>query len=307
MAREPIQNNSDQIRFLLKEFFTEQAYSPNDIAEAIENKELFTNPIEILPYLQSALLDDQILEVEIDNLTRVYFSRLYDDLPDLEPIDDNGKIIYVEPDYNPADYLKELDYINSWPLEPGMGNLAVRHSQKVIFRLFTSSYAVELGTYFLEQAEVQKIPCLRFEYPVIGRIVRGARAYRAKVPNDFSLIAKIIDEKTKNIIRGEVVDISAQGMAFKVGKHERHLVPESENRVLELEYNNDTVVQVTVNIKHLSKVRSKEGTNHLCGVNFDLETRTIASEIESIVAQVQRAHLKTLSDLSEESGITLIS
>ena len=307
MAREPIQNSSNQIRFLLKDFFTEEPYSATALTEAIDNKELFINPVEILPYLQSALLDDQILEVEIDNLTRVYFSRLYDDLPDLEPIDDNGQIIYVEPDYNPADYLKELDYINSWPLEPGLGNLAVRHSKKVIFRLFTSSYAVELGTYFLEQAEVRNTPCLRFEYPVIGRIVRGARAFRAKVPNDFALVAKITDPKTQKTLRTTVIDISAQGMAFKVGKNDRPLVPESEERTIELEYNNHAFVQVNVNIKHISKVRSKEGTNYLCGVKFDLATRTIASEIESIVAQVQRAHLKTLSDLSEESGITLIA
>lgn len=306
MASEPIQNTLDQIRYLLKDFFTEKPYSTDELNEAIDNKEIFVNPTEILPYLQSALLDDQMVEVEVDNLTRVYFSRLQDDTPDLEPIEEDGEITYVEPEYVPADYLKELDYLNSWPLEPGLGNLAARHSQKILFRLFTSSYAIELGTYFRELTEVRGTPCLRFDFPVIGRIVRGARAYRAKVPEEFSLLATIIDNRTNASLHSEVVDISAQGMVFKIAKNERHLVPEAENRMVSLECNDDNVVSVSVNIKHLSKVRSKEGTNHLCGVKFDLETRTIASEIESIVAKVQRAHLKKLSELSEESGLSLI-
>ncbi|MFT5697747.1 MAG: hypothetical protein ACI8ZB_000601 [Desulforhopalus sp.] len=295
-----------QVRYHLKDFFTQEHYATEALQEAVDNKEIFCNPVEILPYLQSALLDDQILEVEIDDLTRVFFSRLYDDLPPLQPIEQDGEIVYVEPDYSPADYLKEMNYINSWPLEPGIGNLTVRHSKKVLLRLFTSSYAVELGTYFLNPTEVRHEPCLRFSYPVIGRIVRGARAFRAKVPDNFDLVAKIEDPVSQKLLLADVTDISARGMSFKVSKDNLHSVPESEDRIIEIELNNHALVKLSTNIRHISKVRGKEGTDHRCGVEFDLESRTIASEIESIVAQVQRAHLKKLSDLSEASGIQLI-
>ena len=299
-------NKLQQIQSHLADFFTDERYLPEALKEAVDQNQIFSNPKDILPYLQSALLDDQILEVEIDDLTRVYFSRLYDDLPPLAAVDEDGVRVYVEPDYDPAEYLKEMEYIKTWPLEPGLGNLTVRHSKKVLIRLFTSAYAVELGAYFRELSEVRGTPCLCFSYPVIGRIVRGDRVFRAKVPNDYELVVKIETPLKKKILPAKVVDISAQGMAFKIDKDQLQFVPMSENKTIKIIYENHVLVKLACNIQHLSKVRGKDGTYHLCGVKFDLETRDIASEIESIVAQVQRAHLKKLSDLSAESGIKLI-
>lgn len=306
MGTDSKESKLEQVRHHLQDFFLDEHYSSEALNIVLDNNEIFCDPLEILPYLQSALLGDQILEVEIDDLTRVYFSRLYDELPPLVAIDEDGEIVYVEPDYTPAEYLKDMDRMTSLPLEPGLGNLSVRHSKKVLFRLFTSSYAVELGTYFREISEVRGIPCLRFSYPVIGRIVRGARAFRAIVPDDFDLAVKVEKKENTEILRENIIDISAQGMAFKITKQHLQLLEEFEDVVIQLEYNNHALVKLTANIRHISKVRGGRGINYLCGVRFDLETRTIASEIESIVAQVQRAHLKKLSDLSEESGLRLI-
>lgn len=306
MITNSAENKIQQTNNYIQEFFLDEHYSTADINIAIENNDIFCNPLEILPYLQSALLGDQIIEIEIDNLTRVYFSRFHDNLPPLVATDDDGDIIYVEPDYVPAEYLKKMDHIISWPLEPSLGNLTICHSKKVLFRLFTSSYAVELGTYFLEKSKVRGVPCLRFSYPVIGRIVRGTRAFRATVPDDFDLVAKVVNKTNQEIFRADIINISAQGMAFKITKEQLQFVAEFDDMIIEVEYINHPPTKITANVRHISKVRGTGGTNHLCGVQFDLETRTIASEIESIVAQVQRAHLKKLSNLSEENNLKLI-
>ena len=58
---------------------------------------------------------------------------------------------------------------------------------------------------------------------------------------------------------------------------------------------------------HISRVRKKGGIEYVCGVEFDLKTRTLATAIESIVASVQRAHLKDLAEKSDASGIDLIA
>lgn len=59
--------------------------------------------------------------------------------------------------------------------------------------------------------------------------------------------------------------------------------------------------------RHLSKVRKKGGIEYVCGVEFDLATRTLAAVVESLVASVQRAHLKDLVEKSDASGINLIA
>jgi hypothetical protein len=299
-------DNQQLIQQYLTLFFPSEHYTPEVLQEAIDNRDVFYDPAEILRYLQTALMDDKILEVEIDGLTRIYFSRLYDEPPPLVNQEKDGQIILVEPEYTPAEYLKNMAYFNSWPLEPALGNVAVRKSQNVLFRLFTSTYAVELGTFFRCSADVRDVPVLRFEYPVIGRVVRGARAYRAKVPKAMQLAARITDMNGEKPLVASILDISARGMALMTTKEQEHLVVENEDKIIEILFEDETMTEVKGNIRHMTKIRGKKGADYVCGFRFDLETRAIASKIESIVAQVQRAHLKEISDLSEESGVNLI-
>ena len=301
------EDNQQLIRQYLSLFFPEEPYTPEVLQEALDNKDVFSDPLIILPYLQTALIDEKIIEVEIDNLTRVYFSRLYDEFPPLEEQEQDGQIILVEPEYTPAEYLREMAYVNSWPLEPALGNLTIRRSRIILFRIFTASYAVELGTYFRGLADVRDVPVLRFEYPVIGRIVRGTRSYRAKVPGTMDLTAKIMNLKEEVAMVTTVADISARGMAFKITKDQLPLVAENEDKIIEISIEKNIMVKITGNIRHISKIRGNKGTDYQCGVQFDLETRAIAGKVEAVVAQVQRAHLKELSERSEESGVNLIA
>lgn len=56
--------------------------------EAVKSRYIFYKPLDVLPFSQSALLDDKVLEVKIDGLTRVYFSRRCDDLPPLDEFEE---------------------------------------------------------------------------------------------------------------------------------------------------------------------------------------------------------------------------
>ena len=164
-------------------FFPEDGYSFTNQAvdDGLESGEFMVKPVSILPFLQTALLDDKILEVEMDGMTRVYFSRIYDELPELEENDEETDEQSKEAEYAPGDYLKLMNHILCLPLEPGMGNLQIRNCQRVMVRLFTSNMAIELGTFFQDLATVRGLPVLRLGFPIIGRRVKGIRAYRAKV------------------------------------------------------------------------------------------------------------------------------
>jgi hypothetical protein len=60
-------------------------------------------------------------------------------------------------------------------------------------------------------------------------------------------------------------------------------------------------------VKHLSRIRKKGGIEYVCGIEFDIPTKTTAAVLESLVATVQRAHLQELAEKSESSGIDLIA
>jgi c-di-GMP-binding flagellar brake protein YcgR len=295
-----------RIQRRLNIFFPEEIFTAAMIEEALEDGEIFFKPTDMLPYLQTVLMDEKILEVELDGLTRVYFSRLYDDLPPLQEVDDSGTSTTVNPDYSAGDYLKRMSHLIALPLEPGIGNLFIRHSQRVLLRFFTTTYAVELGTVFQDLADVRGLPVLRLAYPAIGRLVRGAREFRAKVPETMKLIILIMGKRKHGTIRTRVVDMSASGMAFSITKEQQELFRIDETRTIEFVHDDMMMVRLNGKIRHVSKVRGKKGTEFICGIQFDLATRAIAAKIESIVAMVQRAHLKELSDLSAESGMKFI-
>lgn len=298
------------IRRKLTLFFTEDSYSftRQAIEEGLDSGDFMIHPAQILPYVQTAFFDNKIIEVELDGMTRTYFSRINDELPDtIELENENGELELEEPTWVEGDYLKLMNHLICLPLEPGMGNIHIRQSQRITIRFFTSNSAIELGTFFQDMDLVQDIPVLRLSFPVIGRQVRGARAFRAKVPSDmnFTLIIKGKRRKRPDI-EASPIDISSEGMSFEIQKEEQGLFREDEVCPIQLYLDGELHVKVSGTVRHVSKVRHKKGIQYRCGVQFDLHSRSLASAIEAIVAMVQRAHLKELSDISEESGIALV-
>ena len=67
-----IQNIQKKLAF----FFPEETYSftSQAVADGVASGEFMVNPSQILLYIQTALLGDKILEVELDGMTRVYLS-----------------------------------------------------------------------------------------------------------------------------------------------------------------------------------------------------------------------------------------
>ncbi len=290
----------------LELYFPDKVYSDGYIEKCLKDGDVFCQDIEILPYLQTALLDNKILEVELDGMERVYFGRIYDDLPELEEKEVGGEIVLAEPEYTTGDYLKSMAHLISLPLEPGMGNLHVRYTKKIVIRIFTSSMAVELGTSYEDMELVRDLPVLRLAYPVIGRLVRGAREFRAKPPQELDLLVMVLGKRKHGTLKTTIVDISNRGMSFAVRRKEHSQFKEGEKRTMEFVFNGMMIARLNGKIIHVSRVRGLEGTEYICGVEFELETRALVAEIEQLVAKVQRAHLQELSRLSKNSGLNLI-
>lgn len=308
-------NDNEQKKAYLQNILNKLAlffphHSPNytlqSVEEGLDMREILVKGEDVLPYLQTAFFDDKIVEVELNGIPRVYFSRIHDHTPDLEEVEEDGELVVKEPDYKSGDYLKEMTRVISLPLEPGMGNMHIRNSEKVLLRLFTSKYALELGAYFEEMIFVRELPVLRISYPVIGRMVPGVRAFRAKVPNTLNLLV-IVAGKTKTPeMYCRAVEVSADGMSFLIKKEEQQFFTNGESRSLQFVLDEISYTTVTGIVRHVSKIRGKGGTEFRCGVEFELTTRALAASIETLVATIQRTHLQELTLKSEELGIDLI-
>ncbi len=291
-------SNLFEVKKNLEFYFPDQVYSESSIEEGMEAGDIFVDPEDILPYLQTALYDDKILEVELDDEEILYFGRIYDDPPD--PDTEEGK------EYEPGDYLKLMTHLISLPLEPGMGNLHVRYAKKITIRIFTSSLAIELGTHYEDMCLVGDLPVLRLAYPVVGRLVHGVREFRAKPSSDMSLQVMVMGKRKHSTIKTRIVDISSRGMSFAIKKKEQEYFRIDETRTIEFVENGMMTLRVKGKVRHVSKVRGRMGTEFLCGVEFDLVTRTLEEEVGALVATVQRSHLKELAQKSRDSGLNLI-
>lgn len=298
---------NDEIKRKLQHFFPGEQFSARSIEDDLANGVILSGKEPILPYLQTALFDEKVLEVQLDGMPMVYFSRLKDDVPEPTEVEVESEMVLIQPETTEGEYLTTMSHIVTLPLEPGLGNLHLRYSHTIILRMFTNTFAVEMATTFEDLATVQDIPVLRLSFPSLARIVSNAREYRAKVPDSliFTLSLEIDDDAPE--LETRPVNISIRGLSFSVKKKEQKLFKINNQYSLKLFVDDELLIRIYGMVKHLARIRKRSGIEYICGIEFDFRNKTQTAVIESIVALVQRAHLKELAEKSDATGIQLIS
>jgi len=300
MQTSPSSANVERALKRLQLFFPGEVYTAESVADMMEEGDVFINLPTTLQYLQSALLDKKIIEVEINTNPRVFFTRVTDFPP--EPDNNEERIAY-----KPNSYLENLAYMVVLPVEPGVGNHILRNSQFIKLRIFTALFSVELGTTFQEIVYLDKVPLLRLDFPAIGRIVRGAREYRAKVPAEMDLKILIMPKRERAQIECDVNDVSNSGISFVVSREAYKSLKIDDYLTLRIYLDRKLLVSVDGHLRHMTKMRTGSTMQFICGVQLDLESRRIATAIESLVARVQRAHLQEISQIHEKTGVHVIA
>ena len=301
---------NDEIKKQLQLYFPSSSYTTKELTEKIDKGEILTRKEDILPYLLTALLDEKILEVELDKMPDLYFSRLQDSSPeavkDMSLQTSTAEDGAPDPTYNPGDYLQTLDHILTLPLEPGLGSLRLRQATSVVLRMFTKEYGIEMGTTFQNINNVHGLPVLQLAYPRILRLQPNAREFRAKVSDRQDFIVEVERQGAPLELSTTVIDISRRGMGIALEKNIHKQLKLQDELFLKLYIDDELRARIKSTVRHLSKVRKRHGIEYCCGVEFSLTSRTIASVMESIVATTQRAHLKELAEIAASRGIDLL-
>lgn len=276
--------------------------------ETLDKGELFFEKKQILPYLQTMLFEEHLVEIQVDQTTRIFFAHVVDDFPDLIEEEEEDEIVIVEPDYETGSYLKRLDSFLLTPLTPGIGNGQIRNSKKLVVRFFTGTIAIEMGCTFREQANVRDIPAMRLDYPLVGRVNRDFRSFRVKaVPSiEAKVCFRRVQESGVSELLYQIVDVSADGLAFQMPA-DHPPFQQDQSIKFSVMVSGVTDLDVCGSVRHITKARDKGGLKTICGVQFDLETRSLAAELEKLAAAVQRLHLREIAERTADlEGVNLI-
>lgn len=288
----------------LRAFFPQDGYTEESVTGGLENGDVIINPSLLVNYLQGALHDESLLEVELGNLTRVFFCRILDHPPEEEPEDAAEEPEESVP-YSKGDYLNKLEYIILTPLEPSEGNYLINSSPRVLLRALTSQAAIEFCCYYTMREKVGKMPVLQVSFPAVARQIEGAREYRVKVPGDMDLKIIVKKKGSKLKFTTRAMDMGMNGMSLydPMGKDTQLKTDDK----LSFEIVSGDMITLTVNavVRHVTRLRDAKGLQYVFGVQLDLESRALAAEVEKTVAGIQRARLRELGGLEDEFGLNL--
>lgn len=297
-----------EIRTLLYSYFPDCRLQEDTSAlQIMEGGEVLYSPEQILPYIQTVLFEEHLLELELDQSTRIFYANLLDEQPYFPGGEGDEGLLMIDPEYETGSYLKSASSMVLTPLTPAIGNARICNSRQVIVRYFSNTTAIELGCTFDKKDIVGEVPVLRFNFPVIGRINRSYRRFRVKAVSTVD--AQVFIQKKKGVNpeqNYQMVDVSGLGMAFQIAAEQQPFeIGELIHFKVKVEGINN--LDLKGNVRHISKVRDKAGYKNICGVQFDLETRALAAEIERLAAAIQRLQLREIAERTADlSGVELV-
>ena len=83
------------------------------------NTDLLENPQQIRRHLEKALVEEETVEVQINERTRVFFTAFLDHPTEMAAgVDDDGKPLPPPKPYEPLSYLRKMDHLVIAPLVP---------------------------------------------------------------------------------------------------------------------------------------------------------------------------------------------
>ncbi len=288
------------VKDLLFSYFPDTKLIDKELLEKqIHAGEILSKPDQILPYLQTVFFEEHLLELQLDQSTRIFFTNILDETPGLEEAKDgDGNKIVIDSDYEIGSYLKETDSFLIAPLTPGIGNVRIRACKKVVVRFYTGTTSVELGCTFRTMETQGNNPILRLNFPEVCWINRNCRNFRVKVV--WGVDAKIRITQSQNTANIQerlyrLDDVSAMGLAFQVPNEKLHFEVGEEIRFT-VKVTGISDLEIGGTIRQTRKVRDIKGYKNICGVQFDLESRSLAAQIEQMAAAIQRLQLREIAN-----------
>jgi hypothetical protein len=278
------------------------------LAYLMKEHNIISEPNRIQRHLQTALLEEEVVELQMQDRSRTFFTHLVDEIPPLEEItEEDGSIILQEPEYQEGSYLQRRELLLIAPMEPVNGNGLIRNSQQVFFRFPIGTNSLECESHFLTIQTVRGKPFIALEFPLSCLELSQRRYFRTKVlTKDLAhVIVRLPDNDTATC---PLLDIGVNGLAFE-NPWLPFRLPLGLPLILVLQIPNFPDLHLSAVVRGLIKCRDKKdchAVNFRCGVQFSVEDVQVANQLERAVAALQREHLRILRERADEAGIELM-
>ncbi len=298
----------EEVDQLYRSYFADYEGNREEAEVYAENNiQILSGAKTIVPYLQTALLEEHLIEVDIAQLTRAFFTVVADNNEIIQTLLEQEKQTLINPPQDLGEYLKATNFLLTSPLSPNMGNVSIRHYTSAVFKYYTGTIAVELGCTFRNVYNDSSNPCLVFDFPQIGRVIKGFRSFRAKVLSAVNAKVSLLNDQGQAIGPFyQIEDISVSGLGFLIPDNEPSFVVGDQ---LHLGVKVEGCGDLSLNgmVRRIVPLRRFNSFNYICGVQFDLETMAMATDVERLVAAIQRLHLRELAEKTAGlSGIRII-
>lgn len=287
----------------LKHFFPGNNYSADNFKKFVSSDELTSDEESISNTLKGALLDENLVEVQLQDLEKVFFCRILDSPDEIESLEEDEDVF----SYEKGSYLDYSLCVIVTPLEPSEGNYLIcsypNSKVRVLLRIISYGNAFEFCCFYEKRTLIGDMPVLRLTFPFIRRKTPGAREYRARVPSRMKFRVTVERPNSKPLVTSPL-NISLKGMALLDPMKNNTNLKVGETVVCDLMIPKGQSALVEATIIHVTRLRDSKGLQYCFGVQFDISKPATRTAIEKIVSSVQRVHLRELSDLEEKFGVS---
>jgi len=267
---------SDATATLVAAYFPDSVHRRGEAEVAGGPETLLTDFTIIAGYLQNALRHKSLLEIRLDQSTRIFFTTVAAETKQQSTPKNTGT------------YLYRFRELLIHPLTPSKGNKAISASRQVVCRFFDGTTAFEFGTTFLEHIQLHGRPVIRLQFPVIGRINKHYRPYRVYKAPEIEAVAVTTVSTSAQQIMLPMINISATGMGFELPHTDAVLSPATSTELALRLFDRDALLVRGI-IRHRSRQETDQSdVKDICGLQFDLETRSLSEEIEKIAQYISK-------------------
>lgn len=235
-----------------------------------ETERCLTKPDKIEELLTDIRLHKEIIEINIDEDDKSFFTSILEEPPPVPGNPEKGKFLFVA------------------PLEPALGNGRLRLSKKVSLNMTFGMRSFSAQTTFVRSEVRDGTPMVQLDFPERVDATQGRQLERAPILPQYDVRADIT-LKRKTLFTGEIADISGNGAMVE------NLLPESELPVSSLIFldiyapnvSKLDAVQVHGEVRRHLRVREGDNkTRQYMGVRF----LKFSKKVEKMAAYLKKAH-----------------
>lgn len=273
----------------------EETSGPGELEEEV------SDPQKVLDLLLTAMMDREVLELELDGEPETFASLMLEySPPEWHPCS-----IEDENCFKPGGYLLKHESLFICPLEPAYGNIRLRRCKRIVLRFHQNLVAMEADVTLQRVWASQGQHLIELNFPALLRCQQIRSARRVKVPPGTT-VKTVIQPQGGRAFDVRLMDISPYGLSFQYPPGADTLANNTEI-TLTLHTGEVGAVKLEGQVCNHRETRDEADTNRrhlMCGVEFFAPTDDAEGErLRKLVLRLFKKNQKVMAMKRGKFGV----